>query len=242
MGEASACPAAARLERARPRREPLRRVGRADQPDRGSRWSARGQACGDQEQRAGRGPADGRRVEAARGLYCGRRRHRRPADSRRRRHDRRNLGVRGPLRVRRKPYRGIRPSPQSLEPRTQQRRLELRQCGPGRYRRGGHGDRRRPGGLHPRPRRVVGPRRPQADPRARALHRGLPNRTDPRPPRTHGDDRRRRRSAPVGDRGSRRARPAPDTRSRRGTTTPRESGTASPDGGSEFSATDSGSR
>ena len=82
----------------------------------------------------------------------------------------------------------------------------------GRHRPGRPGARRRPGRLDPAAVVVERLLRAQADVRARALHRHLPDRAHARPHRADGEDGGRLRADARGDRRRGRPRPAPDRR------------------------------
>ena len=143
-------------------------------------------------------------------------RHGRDAPARRRRDGDGQVGLRGPLLLRRQPHVAHRPGAQPLGPEPHHRRLLERERGAARRRRGRPRHRGRPGRLGAHARRHERDRRPQAHPRAGALHRRLPHRGDDRPPRADDAHRRGRGARPRDHGGTGRARPAPARHDRAG--------------------------
>ena len=222
--------------------QPLERLVLALRDLRGARRAAGREAGGHQGQRVrGRRPDD-ERVGDAGGLRPRGRRHHRYPHPRRRRHHRRQSRLRGPVLLRGEPHRRHRARPQPPGPRPVGRRVVVRLGGAARRRRGRPGHRRRPGRLHPYAGRLVRHRRPQADLRARPLHRRVPHRDDPRPHRADGRHRGRRRPVPRGAGRRRRARSPPTVgRADGGRTAPGSTAT-SPAYGSASSPKASGGR
>jgi ribosomal protection tetracycline resistance protein len=135
------------------------------------------------QHRGGRG-ADDERVGDRRGVRAAPGCHGGDAPARRGSDDHRQGGVRGPVLLGRQSHLKDRPGPQSLGPDEIGGRLVKRQRGAGRRRLGRLGARRRSGRLDPDPQRVLRHRRAQADPRAGAVHGGVPDREHPRSPGT----------------------------------------------------------
>ena len=170
---------------------------------------ARGQARRDQGQRVRGGDPDDERLERAGGVRARRGRDGRDADPRCRGRDRREGRVRAPVLLRREPYLGHRARAKPSQPQAVSRRLVERERGVGGRPRGRHGARRRPGRVDPDSELLLRGGGAQGHLRARALHRGLPDRAHAGPHRAHRPVRGRLRAAPRGDRGPGRPRSAP---------------------------------
>ena len=177
------------------------------------RGPARGADARRQGQRVRRRRPDAQRVPDHGGLHPARGRDRGHEAARRRgAHRRQDGGARVLLRRRGPDGLSRAAADQPAQPGLPVRVVLQRQRRRAGHRPGGPGAGRRPGRLDPAAGFVERLLRAQADARARALHRDLPDRADARPHRPHGDDGRRLRADAGGDRRRGRPRPAPDRR------------------------------
>ena len=210
----ASAPAAAGAGLAPPggRRQPVQRLVRHLRGDRErQRAAGREDGGGQGQHRGGRGAAD-ERLEDDGGLRPAPRRHHRVPDAGRRRDDHRQVGLRGPLLLRRLAHLAHRPGAQPVGRDPLDRRLVLGQRGAGRGRDRRRGHRRRPGRLDPDAGLLLRDRRAQADLGPGPLHRRVPDRAVHRPRRADDPHRGRRRAGAERDRRPGRAGPAPAPR------------------------------